>query len=389
MRTRTPTTWVLLALATALAGAASAGEPKFLTKKEIAGGWIALFDGATTFGWTAIGEAKWQAADGVLSTAGGKHGSIATNTAFADFILRFDYRLPAGAGSSVSYRRNRVGEGPGLQFGYGAPKLSPKQAPFTPGEWQSVVIVARGAQQVGTLGGSKWLDSSDKKFPEPFKKPGRGTIAFAADPTPAKRVELRRIALKPLGLQPIFNGKSLDGWKVFPGRKSVYRVTAKGELNVTNGNGDIQTTAAWADFCLQLDIIVNGEDLNSGIFFRCIPGQFWQGYESQIKNTWKGGDRAKPVDYGTGGIYRRQPARWVVPNDRQWFTKTLVAHGRHIAVWVNGLQVSDWTDPRPLHDNPRKGCRLKAGAISIQGHDPTTDLSFRNLKIAEYPKTGD
>jgi uncharacterized protein with LGFP repeats len=91
------------------------------------------------------------------------------------------------------------------------------------------------------------------------------------------------------------------------------------------------------------------------------------------------------VDFGTGGIYGFQPARKVVASDHEWFTKTIVANGRHMAVWVNGYQVSDWTDPRPPSDNPREGCRLKAGILSLQGHDPTTDLSFRNLRIAEYP----
>ena len=75
----------------------------------------------------------------------------------------------------------------------------------------------------------------------------------------------------------------------------------------------------------------------------------------------------------------------VVSSDHEWFTKTIVAHGRHMAVWVNGYQVSDWTDPRPLHESARQGCRLEAGVISLQGHDPTTDLSFRNLRISAYP----
>jgi len=57
-----------------------------------------------------------------------------------------------------------------------------------------------------------------------------------------------------------------------------------------------------------------------------------------------------------------------------------------MAVWVNGTQVSDWTDPRAINESPRQGCRLEAGVITLQGHDPTTDLSFRNLRIAEYPK---
>ena len=38
-----------------------------------------------------------------------------------------------------------------------------------------------------------------------------------------------------------------------------------------------------------------------------------------------------------------------------------------------------------LNDNPRNGCRLEKGAISLQGHDATTDLSFRNIRIEELP----
>jgi hypothetical protein len=92
------------------------------------------------------------------------------------------------------------------------------------------------------------------------------------------------------------------------------------------------------------------------------------------------------VDYGTGAIYRRVPARKAVAKDGEWFTLTVVAQGNHIATWVNGVQQVDWTDNRPLSDNARTGCRLEAGHISIQGHDPTTDLSFRNIRIAELPQ---
>ena len=56
---------------------------------------------------------------------------------------------------------------------------------------------------------------------------------------------------------------------------------------------------------------------------------------------------------------------------------------------VNGYQVTDWTDHRPPHDNPRSGLRLEPGTISLQAHDPTTNLRFRNLRIAELPAVGD
>jgi hypothetical protein len=75
-----------------------------------------------------------------------------------------------------------------------------------------------------------------------------------------------------------------------------------------------------------------------------------------------------------------------VADDRVWFTKTIVADGPHMAVWVNGHQVSDWTDPRPPAESAREGRRDGAGVIAIQGHDPTTDLLFRNLRAAELPR---
>src|SRR5207249_4576709 len=93
--------------------------------------------------------------------------------------------------------------------------------------------------------------------------------------------------------------------------------------------------------------------------------------------------KSTAVDYGTGAIYRRMPARRRVAKDGEWFTLTIVAHGRHMATWVNGVQVCDWTDNRPASDNGRNGYRAEKGPLSLQGHDPTTDLSFRNLRVAE------
>jgi hypothetical protein len=109
------------------------------------------------------------------------------------------------------------------------------------------------------------------------------------------------------------------------------------------------------------------------------------GYECQISNKINDGDPMKPADFGTGAIYRRIAARKVNARDHEWFTTTINATGPHIAVWVNGLQVTDWTDTRPPNDNPRSGLRTAAGTISLQGHDPTTDIRFRNMRIGELP----
>ena len=95
------------------------------------------------------------------------------------------------------------------------------------------------------------------------------------------------------------------------------------------------------------------------------------------------------MDYGTGAIYNRLPVRKVTSSDREWFTMTLVAHGTHFGSWVNGVMVCDFTDMRlPDQTNARKGARTKAGVISLQGHEPDTDLNFRNIRIVELPAAG-
>jgi hypothetical protein len=156
---------------------------------------------------------------------------------------------------------------------------------------------------------------------------------------------------------------------------------------VKNGAGGLETEAQFGDFVMQLECFSNGKHLNSGVFFRTAAFDTKiNGYECQIQNGYKDGDRTKPIDCGTGGFYRRQDARKVNADDFTWFSMTLAADGPHMAAWVNGVQVSDWIDTREPNDNPRNGLRTAPGTLVLQGHDPTTDLSFRNLKAAETPK---
>ena len=216
-------------------------------------------------------------------------------------------------------------------------------------------------------------------MPNPFR---RGFIGLQRNKGPA---EFRNIKLRPLGLKSIFNGKDLTGWKPPDGNKSVFAVTPEGSLHLTQGKGALESDDKYGDFVLQLEAMTGGKNLNSGIFFRSIPGELLNGYECQIHNGFKNNDRSQPVDGGTGAIYRRQSVRKVVPDDLQWFHETLIATGKHMACWVNGYQVTDCIDERPPDDNPRNGARTAAGTFQLQGHDRATDVSFRNLRATELP----
>ena len=364
-------------------------EANKLTPKQAAEGWISLFDGETHFGWFAKGSVRL--VDGELSLGGDEEASLKTTSAFGAGELQFQYR----------------------HFGKRQAALALK------GERVELLAVSKK---------DLWIDEivkvqDGKMSRAPLTRPGQPRSEFPitpkmGDPRLSGPIEfrvpagtqlfLRDVRFRPLETKSLFNGKDLTGWKVFPGRKSVWTVTDKGEINVKNGNGDLQTEAKFGDFLLQLECISNGEHLNSGIFFRCRPNEYQNGYEAQIRNEFtkeptqkyviedydpqthkllaKKEIKSTAVDYGTGAIYRRVPARKEVAKDGEWFTLTVLAHGNHFATWVNGTQVVDWTDNRPKSDNPRTGFRLEAGHISIQGHDPTTDLSFRNIRIAELGK---
>ena len=182
--------------------------------------------------------------------------------------------------------------------------------------------------------------------------------------------------------------EGLANWNLEKELDSQFSVTEKAELKISGGRGQIETQQQYGDFVFSLLCRTNAEGLNSGVFFRCLPGELMNGYESQIQNQFKNGDRTRPFDCGTGGIFQRVNARRVNADDNQWFAKTIIATGPHFAVWVNGYQATDWTDQRKPHINPRKGLRLEPGTIIFQGHDPTTDILMKEIKVREISPRG-
>ena len=333
----------------ALAGPAAAADPKpnALTPKQAAEGWIMLFDGETTFGWTVDGEAKVK--DGKLVIGGKKPTTLTSLASFPQ--VQYLFAMEAAGGRALT--------GGGLYLS----RAGTAELDFT-----SVINVEKSFGH-----SARNRDHS----PSPVR------IVVPAGQT----VLVSKLLIRPVDLSPLFNGKDLTGWTVFedPKRQQAkFSVTPAGELHVLGGPGDLQTTAKYADFILQTEVRTNGPMVNSGLFFRCIPGQYQNGYEVQIQNGFQNNDRTKPTDGGTGAIYRRQPARKVVPNDREWFTLTIAAHGPHIATWVNGYPTASWTDTRKPHENPRQGLRTAAGHLSLQGHNPpmSADVLFRNMRIA-------
>lgn len=382
---------------TLLAASLACAQTASLTPKEIADGWILLFDGESTFGWTEEGGAKWKVQNGSL-VPDGENGYLRSSSEFADYVLKLEFKTGVDNNSGV-FLRSAKGDKP-HETGYELQIFDKNEkfptgslvnhigakAAVKPDVWNTYEVEANGDRFVVRLNGKKVVNGRDPK-----SRIGHIGLQY----NKGKAIEFRNIKLRPLGLAPLFNGKDLTGWqKVEPARPAkepaVWSATKK-MIHVEKGPGQLETEKTFDDFVFQLDVRTNTQDAklhpNSGVFLRGTPKGYWTGYESQIRNEFKDGDRTKPVDFGTGGVYHNQPARKVMGTDNEFFTKTIVARGRHIQIWVNGYPVSDWEDPHPEGTSVRqKQAVLGAGAISLQAHDPTTNLDFRNLRIAALPK---
>lgn len=358
-----------------------------MTEQELSEGWISLFDGQTLFGWKAEADADWRVENGAIVVTQGEVGLLRTTSPFSDYLLRLEFRCPAETNSGIFLRTSPQPQQ--VDADCYELNIAPPDNPFptgslvgrarsasspTTGQWQTYEVRVQGDTLQIKLDGTDVLTYTD---PRPL---GRGFIGLQHN---EGRVEFRDIRLKPLGLSELLSGRELTGWNTDRLGDARVEVSSAGHLVLLGGPGQLESEAQLRDFVLQLEAMTRGDRLNSGIFFRSIPGDQMMGYESQIHHGYLDGDRSRPEDFGTGGIFRRQAARRVMPDDFAWFYKTLVVEGPHMAVWVNGLQVTDWTDQRDKDPNPRRGLRLERGTLILQGHDPGTDLVLRSIRAGE------
>src|SRR5262245_42044786 len=86
---------LLLVLLTVPAFADDKPKPNTLTPKEIADGWVLLFDGETTFGWTVEGDVKVK--DGAIVVGGAKAGAATSTTVLGPADYSFEFG-PDGTG---------------------------------------------------------------------------------------------------------------------------------------------------------------------------------------------------------------------------------------------------------------------------------------------------
>jgi hypothetical protein len=113
---------------------------------------------------------------------------------------------------------------------------------------------------------------------------------------------------------------------------------------------------------------------NSGIIFHTEyqpKGYPDKGFEFQINNT--GTDK----EFRTGSIYPAKAMNRIVAKDDEWFVCHLLVKGNKVVLKVNDEITMDTTLPHEA----KTGRTLARGTFAIQGHDPTSFVYFRSIRV--------
>ena len=190
---------------------------------------------------------------------------------------------------------------------------------------------------------------------------------------------------KQAGWISLFDGKSLDGWKVGD-NASTFHVDSG--MIIVHGNtahlfydGTVQQHH-FKNFEFKADVMTM-PGANSGIYFHT---QFQQGgwpargYEVQVNNSHTDWRR-------TGSLYGIQDVKEVYVKDKEWYTEYIKVVGKRVVISLNDKVVVDYTEPENVL-RERKADSLKvisSGTFALQGHDPKSIVYFKNIMVKPLP----
>jgi hypothetical protein len=274
------------------------------------------------------------------------------------------------------------------------------------------VRVARDAKD-GTIRvyyddmGTPIMEATDRNFPTGYVGFGSFDDTGMVDsvkiwaPGAKSRRASKVFAVKPLQpieeepdvtteeFRPLFDGKTLEGWKLAEGKASgkmkfeVDQGAVLGTCVQGQPNGFLRTENLFGDFIFTCEVKFEVPG-NSGIQFRSEQrendGRVF-GYQCEIDPS----DRRY-----SAGIYDEARRGWLFPlwgeaykkareafQMDKWNRFTIQTRGRRLQTWVNGVPCSDYTDTDPENLTPR-------GFIALQVHGGRQgQIRWRGLKIRE------
>jgi hypothetical protein len=200
-------------------------EANAILRKQSPDGFTSTFNGKDFTGWTGPLE-NYEVKEGSIVCKPGKGGNIYTEAEFADFVVRIDYKLPAGGNNGLALRypggkahaatqglcelqilddtASKYAKLDPRQFNGSAYGMMPAHRGYLRpvGEWNVMEVTAKGSKLRVELNGTQILDGDlsgvtefKDKTPHPGKDRTSGHFGFAGHTDP---VEFRNIEIKKL-----------------------------------------------------------------------------------------------------------------------------------------------------------------------------------------------
>ena len=197
------------------------------------------------------------------------------------------------------------------------------------------------------------------------------TAAFAQDP----------------GFKPLFDGMTLNGWKLVGGVGPGYIVKDGTIVCPKEGGGNLFTEQVYSNFALRFEFkLTAGANNGVGIRAPYEGDTAYEGMEIQILDhddpQYKGW--LKPAQHH-GSVYDVFAAKtgFLKPLG-EWNAEEIIASGRHIKVTLNSTVITDANlddvkDQAILKKHP--GLARTDGHVGFLGHG--SHVEFRNIRIKE------
>lgn len=179
----------------------------------------------------------------------------------------------------------------------------------------------------------------------------------------------------------LFDGKTMNNWKVSTENPSTFRVDSG--MIIVNGprahlfyNGDV-LNHDFKNFELKVTVMTTPGS-NSGIFIHTgFQERGWpsKGYEVQVNQThtdWR----------KTGSLYGVDDVREVYVKDYEWYTEHIIVQDKKVTIKINDKTVVEYTEPDGIENTQgRKEKRLTSGTIALQGHDPASKVYYKQVLV--------
>ena len=190
------------------------------------------------------------------------------------------------------------------------------------------------------------------------------------------------------GFVPLFDGKTLKGWKLEGRHGPGYGVTNGVIYCAHHGGGNLLTEKEFENFVLRFEFKLEN-DSNNGVGIRApLEGDAaYKAMEIQIlDDNQKKYGKLQPWQMH-GSVYGVFPAKTGFQKPiGEWNEEEIVADGRKIKVTLNGnvvleANLNDIRDPAVVGQHP--GIFRQRGHIGFLGHNDYAE--FRNIRIKELP----